>query len=167
MRVPPVVRYSVYLLYWHNSTNTNAAHPHLQSPHEPARVYLGAAPCTHTHARTYTRRQQTARGHFQDARPSISGTQFTCFTGTKVQILTLYIPYQLSLCTDLRVLSVTHSHLPQVYCFTRTKLLSLLALLVRQLSLCTDMRKPSRRYVARFTGTKVLALPVQKYQLSL
>jgi hypothetical protein len=94
---------SLYLLYWYKSTNTDAA-AHIQT-----RGYPHFTCCTGTKVQILTQ-QRTYRpllemsqvlgpyfaAHFVITPavfyalfgPSVAGTRFTCFTGTKVQILT-------------------------------------------------------------------------------
>jgi hypothetical protein len=62
---------SVYLLYWYKSTNTDA---------EGAAAASNARAIQDMSATYFTRSQWLAVA---------TGTQFSCFTGTKVQILTL------------------------------------------------------------------------------
>ena len=69
-------RYAVYLLYWYKSTNTDTR----------------GAPDSRPLSPTKASARSRARLAWRDGgRP---GTHFTCFTGTKVQILTLQLVAQ-------------------------------------------------------------------------
>jgi hypothetical protein len=70
-----LARYSIYWLYWYKSTNADAEGAVLLGYWQAwfawsALFSFGGGPCV------------------------LAGTQFTCFTGTKVQILTLQAPQQ-------------------------------------------------------------------------
>jgi hypothetical protein len=81
------------LLYWYKSTNTDAAHPHLGCPcGDAARGASWQPPYTRARYEIYSLYwyKSTNTAEQAGSRPTRApGTNFTRFTGTKVQKLTL------------------------------------------------------------------------------
>jgi hypothetical protein len=137
------VRYSVYLLYWYKCTNTDALHP--------------PAVCRNPNAGGWGHSSAPGRTPPRGG----AGTQFACFTSTKVQILTHDPPRLLP--SPLQRASPR----AQFTCFTSTKVRILTPVELQRVAsywhTCRD-RVRGRLPHELALVLSLLALPVQKYK---